>query len=307
MDAIRLFCDVARQRSFSRGAELHGVTQSAASQRIRALEEELGVQLIDRSRRPLRLTPAGRTYYRGCRRILARYDALREEITGAARPLRGRVIVAAIYSADSALLNQMRASFEAAHPGARVEIAYLKPDVVYERVRKEECDFGIVSYPDRLRDLASIPLREEVMAMVCRAGHPLSRRARVGPGDLASRELIGFDAHLPISREILAYLRRHSIVPEVVTSFDNVDTIKGYLPTTDGVAILPERTVRQEAELGILASVKLLPTLTRPIGIVYAPSREFSPLVNSLIDHLLTYEPSGPHAPRERTPAALTT
>ena len=71
---IKLFCDVAQHGNFSKGAELHGITQSAASQRIRGLEDDLGVELIDRSTRPCGLTHVGKVYYEGCREILDRYD-----------------------------------------------------------------------------------------------------------------------------------------------------------------------------------------------------------------------------------------
>lgn len=306
MDSLRIFCDVARLRSFSGAAELHGVTQSAVSQRVQGLEEELGVELLDRSRRPPRLTSAGRLYYRGCRDVLARYDALTRRVTGTAAPLSGSVTIAAIYSSDMAHLNQMRSEFQAAHPGARVQISYLQPEEVHERVRTGECDFGIVSYAERLRDLASIGLRDEVMVLVCAAGHRLAGRARVGPVDLAGQPLVGFDAHLPISREIVTYLRSHGVRPEIVHSFDNVDTIKAAVASSSSVALLPERTVRAEVELGILSSARLKPTLVRPVGIIHARGQEFSPLVQSLIAFLLDYESAERSAPRRRAPASLT-
>jgi DNA-binding transcriptional LysR family regulator len=307
MDSLRIFCDVARLRSFSRAAELHDVTQSAVSQRLRSLEEELGVQLIDRSRRPLELTAEGLAYYRGCRRILARYDELTHQITGlAAAPEGGEVSIAAIYSSDMVRLNHVRSDFQAAHPQARVRINYLHPDDVYERVRQGECDFGIVSYPERLRDMESIRLREEVMVLVCAARHRLAGRTRVRASDLAGEALVGFDPHLPISRAIVSYLRGHGVQPEIVHSFDNVDTIKAAVASSDGVALLPERTVRTEVELGVLSSVSLKPTLIRPVGIIHRRGQEFSPLVRSFIAFLLSYERSASKAPIERAPASLT-
>ena len=67
---IEIFCDVAAKRSFSKGAEAHSVAQSSASQTVHMLEERLGTRLIDRSKRPLELTPAGEIYYNGCRKLL---------------------------------------------------------------------------------------------------------------------------------------------------------------------------------------------------------------------------------------------
>lgn len=71
LDSLKIFCDVVRQRSFSRGAAMNGVTQSAASQAVSQLEKHLGVKLIDRSKRPLSPTSAGRIYM----------DAYREQAT----------------------------------------------------------------------------------------------------------------------------------------------------------------------------------------------------------------------------------
>ena len=62
-ESLKVFCDVAQQRSFSQAAQANDVTQSAASQVVSQLEKRMGVQLIDRSTRPLQLTPLGQTYY----------------------------------------------------------------------------------------------------------------------------------------------------------------------------------------------------------------------------------------------------
>ena len=80
MQTMRLFRDVALSRSFSRAAAEHGITQSAASQRIGALEKRLGVTLIDRSVRPPGLTPAGELYLRECRELIDRYDQLERRL-----------------------------------------------------------------------------------------------------------------------------------------------------------------------------------------------------------------------------------
>ena len=76
LEALKVFCDVARFRSFSQAALVHGRTQSAVSQAVHALEAWLGVQLVDRSIRPLRLTPTGRRFYEGCKELVERLEEL---------------------------------------------------------------------------------------------------------------------------------------------------------------------------------------------------------------------------------------
>ena len=80
IETLKLFCDVARIGSFSRSAEIHSVTQSTASQAVHGLEKDLGATLIDRSHRPWRLTPAGKTFYAGCRDLVKRFDHLERRV-----------------------------------------------------------------------------------------------------------------------------------------------------------------------------------------------------------------------------------
>ena len=70
LETLRLYCDVVRLRSFSRGAEQNFVSQSAASQAVQQLERQLGVALIDRTKRPFVVTPEGEAFYAACRALL---------------------------------------------------------------------------------------------------------------------------------------------------------------------------------------------------------------------------------------------
>ena len=80
LKALRVFCDVVGRRSFSRAAKEHGITQSGVSQMVAQLEQDLGVKLLDRSKRPFVLTPEGEFYYEGCRDLVQQLSALEEEV-----------------------------------------------------------------------------------------------------------------------------------------------------------------------------------------------------------------------------------
>lgn len=284
LNVIQLFCDVAHEGSVSAAARLHGVTQSAASQRIMALEREFGVRLIDRGTRPLRLTVAGELFYRGSEDILDRYEQLKRKIVESARAIRSTVRVAAIYSAGIDLLNRAQERFEAEHPEVRVRVDYLQPAVVHERVRDHHVDFGILSYPQQWRDLAAQPLRDETMVVVCAAAHALRSRRRLSPAELVGQSLVSFDSSLPIASQIGAYLRRNGGDPVLSHSFDNIDTIKTFVAHSDEIAILPYRAVRREVADGILVAIELEPTVSRPVAIVTPPHRPQSGPARALIE-----------------------
>src|SRR5258708_29493879 len=95
---VEIFCEVAQRRSFSKGAAAQNVSQSSASQAVSLLEKRLGTRLIDRSKRPLELTPAGEVYFDGCRELLERFRAIEDQVQAIEDRGPGPLPVAAIYS-----------------------------------------------------------------------------------------------------------------------------------------------------------------------------------------------------------------
>lgn len=291
IESIQLFCAVARSRSVSRAARESGITQSAASQRIQALERELSVRLIDRSKRPLELTEAGRVYHRGCRRILDQYEQLKQRIQSASRPLRGEIGIAAIYSSGIDWLSAVKEQFEQAHPETTISIDLLQPDAVYEQLRQERCDFGILSFPERWEQMESVLMREEPMSVVAAPNHPIAGRERVHVRELIGRTMVGFDRDLPIGERIHAYLREHGVRPNIVNRLDNVDTVKTYVTETDAVAILPEPPIHRELEQGLLSRATLGPRLARPLAMMSPSHRQPRPPASAFMDYLLAHQP----------------
>jgi DNA-binding transcriptional LysR family regulator len=228
--------------------------------------------------------------------LLERYDRLEHRVMGMGEDPEGPVRVAAIYSAGIELLDHIRERFEAAHPKISVQIRYDQPEGVYRSVREQACDLGIVSYPERWRQVDIIALRNETMAVVCHPKYVLAQRKKITAGELGAYPLVTFDADLPAGRRIRRYLREHGAVPRIVKVFDNVDTIKSAVALTDGVALLPTRTVMREVESGTLVSLELEPSLVRPIGVIYRRRNRngsaFAPAVQAFVDFLL--EHAGP-------------
>lgn len=294
MQTLRLFCDVALHRSFSEAAALHGISQSAASQRVHHLEEQLGVTLIDRSVRPLALTDAGSTVLREGREIVQRYDALTQKLGKAKGEVRGEVIVDAIYSAGIDLLVNLKDEFEKANPSVKVRVEYKRPEQVHERVRNGECDMGIVSYPQRWKDVCVIPLRDERMSVICSPRHELASHGNITAGELSEYSMVTFESGLPVGRAIRRYLKEHGASPKLTNVFDNIDTIKHAVAVTDDLTILPTRTVQREVEIGSLVSVPLEPALDRPMGVITAKRTRsngsaLAPAVQAFVDYLVEH------------------
>lgn len=312
MDTLRLFVDICRLRSLSAAAQRHGITQSAASQRMAQMEKQLGFALLDRSVRPVGLTAAGRAYLVGAQEALAALDGAEaqakaianEQRSGATRAgsfqVRGEVRISAIYSAGMDLLAGLTHAFEKAHPGVAISMDYQKPDAVHRAVLEGRADFGIVSYPERSAGLRILPLREERMGLVsppqpASTAHALAMGAAGGvrAADLTGVAMLGFDLTLPIGRRIERHLKQHGCeAPVFEHRFDNIDSVKSAIFATGLPAILPLRTVARETAQGALRAVPLIPELVRPVAVITPKDGSLlSPAAKAVLEELLKEAP----------------
>jgi DNA-binding transcriptional LysR family regulator len=276
LETLKIFCDVARSASFSRGAAENGISQSSASQAIHHLEERLGLKLIDRSKRPLILTPQGKVYYEGCKDLVDRYlelenrvKALEDEDT-----VVGTVGVAAIYSVGLHSMSQYIKTFEQRYSGANIRLEYLHPSRVIERVSSGEAELGLLSFPRKWPDLSVMPWREEAMVLAVHPSHRLAKGSSVAVSELEGEPFIAFDADLSIRRAIDRFLRRHDVQVDVVLAFDNIENIKRAIEIPSGVSILPEPSLVNEVKAGTLVAIPLQAShpgdrLIRPLAIVH--------------------------------------
>lgn len=273
----KLFRDVAHARSLSRAAALNGISQSAATQHIQELERRLGVQLLDRSTRPLGLTPGGKLYADLCRDVLRREEDFVAALDEIKDEAAGTVRVASIYSIGLSEMSRLRDEFTRSFPGAQLHIEYLRPDKVYQAVLEDQADLGFISYPENRRELTVIPWREERMTVVAYPTHPLCSRAVLVPKDLDGQDFISFDDEVIIRRELDRFFREHEVRISIVMQFDNIQSIKEAVVLGSGISILPERTIQAEVEQGRLVSIPLhAPELVRPTGIIHRRKKKLT-------------------------------
>jgi DNA-binding transcriptional LysR family regulator len=288
LESLRLFCDVVRLRSFSRAAEEHFVSQSAASQAIQQIEQHLGVGLIDRTKRPFVVTPEGGAFYEACQTLLDGWEKAKTEIGAVKARVDGTVRVAAIYSVGLHDVSRHMQQIMSLYPAARVELECLHPHKVVEAVVRDQADVGIMSYPPTDRALTVVPLRQEPMAFVAYPSHPLARRRSVPVAQLDGEAFVAFDPGLTIRKAIDRALRQHNVRVDIKMEFDNIETIKQAIMIKAGVSILPRHTVQMEAGVRTLAVLPLdIPDLVRPVGIIHRRQKPLTPTASRFVQHLL--------------------
>jgi DNA-binding transcriptional LysR family regulator len=287
LKSLQIFCDIVARRSFSKAAAENGISQSGASQVVGQLESRLGVQLIERSKRPLVPTREGQVFFEGCRKLISGYDSLEDTVRTLHDDVAGRVRVAAIYSVGLHHMSRYVQEFTSRHPKANVRLEYLHPDRVLESVELGQADIGIVSYPRSTRTIESEPWREEPIVLVCAPGHPFARRDDVSLRELHGQRMVGFDSDLVIRHELDRAIASQGAEPNVVMEFDNIETIKRAVEIDAGLALLPEPTVGREVAAGTLAAVRLAgDELVRPLGVIHARGKPLAPTVERFVELL---------------------
>jgi LysR family transcriptional regulator, transcriptional activator of the cysJI operon len=297
-ESLKLFRDIAQSRSFSKGALINSMSQSAASQMVQDLERGLGVLLLDRSTRPLTVTAAGQMYLDYCRDGLHRYEELLAGLGSIKQQVEGTARVASIYSIGLSEMVQIEKELARRHPDVRLEIQYLRPEKVYEAVIEDRADVGLVSYPEPSRQIHVIPWRREEMVLTTAPDHPLARKVAAIQGTLPPRELegadfIGFDEELPIRHAVDAFLKKNGIEVNLAMHFDNLQMVKEAVVQRVGVSILPARGLREDIRQKRLVTIRLAgAALYRPLGIIHRKKKRFHQAAQAFLN-LLLEGPSG--------------
>jgi DNA-binding transcriptional LysR family regulator len=293
LERAKLFRDIAQTRSVSKGARQNGIGQSAASQHLQDLEEQLGLPLLDRSSRPLIVTDAGKLYLELCRDVLRRQDEFQAALERMKTEVEGTVRVASIYSVGLSEMSQLEQEFSRRYPEAHLEVEYLRPEKVYEAVVTDRADLGLLSYPEATKEVTVLPWRQEEMVVAASPYHALAEKSEVRPEDLEGLDFVGFDEDLPIRRDIDRFLREHHVEVNLTLHFDNLQMIKEAVAHGEGVSIMPARIMEEEVKQGRLVPIPISSLrLYRPVGIVHRRKKRFHRAGQAFLE-LLREPPAG--------------
>ena len=277
LETLKVFCDLAETKSFSKAAEVNGITQSAVSQQVRGLEVKYQVSLVERNRKACGLTPEGRTLLEAARRIVETYHALGEELRNSSNAVAGRLRIASDFSIGLHELPPRLETFREKHPEVEVVVQYLHSPEVYETVASGEADLGLVAYPQVRPGLKFEIFEEDELVVICHPEHPLAGRASIELTALAGETIIAFSPDAPTLRSVERQLRRHQADLTPAIQFDNIETVKRAVQIKSGISLVPRNTVPAEVEAGALVAIPLKSVrLERPLAVVFKPARSRS-------------------------------
>ncbi|WP_334192615.1 LysR family transcriptional regulator [Pararhodobacter sp.] len=244
IDKLEMLIALARERHFGRAAETCHVTQPTLSSAIKSLEDQLGVQLVQRGARFIGLTPEGERVLARAKSIVAEARALKSDVAVAREGLSGTLRLGVIPTA-LASVHDLTRPFLDSHPGVRLRILSLNSHLIVEKLTEFEIDAGL-SYAsadlpaDRLPGYTTMPLYEESYALVTRT-HP-DLPASMAWADVAGFELGLLTPDMQNRRIIDRNLKRAGVAVTPRLESNSIIGLVSHVTEHHSATILPSRT-----------------------------------------------------------------
>jgi DNA-binding transcriptional LysR family regulator len=287
IESLKVFCDLAETKSFTKAAQINSVTQSAVSQTISALERRFKSLLIERSKKNFRLTPEGEVFYDYSKRILQTCDALHSKLQEIEDVISGNIRVATVYSIGLHVLPPYVTTFLKRYPSVNVHVEYKRDNQVYENVLGNVVDLGLVAYPTRDPRLEVVSLRTDKLVLICHPQHPFAEKKSIKVKALNGQKFINFEKDIPTCKALEKIFKEHRVKVDQVMQFDNIETVKRAVEIDSGVAIVPQETITQEVAKETLKAVELENgAYSRPLAVIYKKSKVLSPAIKHFITML---------------------
>lgn len=283
-DQLETFLEVARLSSFSRAAEKRFRTQPAVSAQIRALEEEAGARLLDRSGGKVALTAAGKVFHRMAEEAIEGRRRTLIAIAEMERVPRGDLVIGANEATCLHILPEVFAEFKTQYPDVGVSVNCNQRTKTLEAIIENSVDFGIVSMPVTDKRLTVVQIHKDELVVITPADHPLRHDTKVSPD-----QLVHFPLLLPKAgrtREAIEKLfsDKH-LTPSVAMELDSSELLKRFVAAGVGVGFMAESFVKREVREGALVTLRIVSgAIRRDLALVFRKDKALSRAALAFID-----------------------
>jgi DNA-binding transcriptional LysR family regulator len=239
---LRYFVALAEHLHFGRAANQLHVVQSAVSQQIKLLEEELGVQLLHRSRHRVELSEAGRIFLPEARRALVQADAAARAARAAATGNVGRLEFGFVDNAIWSILPRILKAFRDRYPGIELQLHQADRPTLLRYLEEGRLDVSIIPAPLPRGPLSSEPMLEADFVVALPSEHKLTRKDVLVLEDLASEPFVLFPNGMQtrINEIVLSACASAGFTPTIIQEARQMHTMLSLVSTGQGVTLVPE-------------------------------------------------------------------
>ena len=290
-DQLETFLEVARLSSFSRAAERRFRTQPAISSQIRALEEEVGAKLLDRSGGKVAVTAAGKVFQKYVEDTLEQRRIMMVALAEMHRVPRGEIVVSANEGTCLHILPEVFAEFKRQYPSVAVSVKRLEHNKILEAIIENSCDFGVVSLPVPDKRLTVVPIHHDELVVITSPHHPLAAQATATVAEVVEYPLL-----LPKvgrTRDALETLfHERGLKPIVSMELDSSELMKRFVAADVGVGFVPRSHVAEDLRARALAVLALADAgIRRDLALVYRKDKALSRAALAFIDIAVKQKP----------------
>ncbi|MBI3402377.1 MAG: LysR family transcriptional regulator [Acidobacteria bacterium] len=275
---------IAETGSFTAcGRKLH-VSQSAISRQILLLEEELGEPLFLRVGRQVQMTPAAESLVQLGQRVFVDLKDTVGAITDRTRELRGTLRLSGGMTVCLYVFPPLLKHLRRVHPHLDVRLMVATAGKSVQEIRAGRVDAGLLTLPVDESDLVTVPVLREELLLVTPPSHPLARRRKVLPRDLAGQPFVLFEIGSATRKVIDHFFVSEQIEPTILMDTENVEIIKAMVKTGMGIGIVPYQAVAREVRSGQLFCARIEGhELVRETGWVYARANRVPRVIHELL------------------------
>src|SRR5271167_3123903 len=276
LSQLEVFLAVAREHRFSRAAEKLHRTQSAVSQTIRKLEDELGEALFDRSSREGVLTDAGQVLYEYAERLLnLRHDA-HESLASLRELQKGKLVIAANEFTALYLLPVL-AEFRRLHPMIKITVQRALGSRIPDDVLQHSAELGVLSYKPEEPRLHSVVTYLDELVLVVPPKHPLASARQVSIRQLGAESFVAHIVPSPYREKVIQLFKTHKTPLHMDLELPTLQAIKQFIAMGHGVALVPEISVETELSRGELVGIPVRELqLKRKLRLIYRKDANLS-------------------------------
>jgi len=276
INQLEVLVTVARERSFSRAAEVLDRTQPAISQAIRRLETEVGEKLFDRSSKDGTLTFAGEVLLDYARQMMnLRYSA-QAALVEMRNLHHGKVTVSANEHTVFFLLPVIT-EFRKRHPLIKIEVQRGVASRIPKQITAREVELGVISFTPNDESVRSVPIMTDELTMVVSPEHKFAGRTEVSIKELGDETFVAHNAPSPYRQKVIETFEKYKTPLNIWVELPSLEAIKKLVEKGVGIALVPGLTAEREIANGQLAAVGVKEMkLERKLNIIYRKNSELS-------------------------------
>jgi len=286
---LRYLLAVADHGSFTRAAEDLRISQPTLSQQVRQLERTVGVPLLDRTGRAVRLTDAGETYARHARRALRDLAAAQRAVQDVQDLTRGHLRLAVTPTFTAYLVGPLVAELHGRHPGITVDLREMTQDRIESALAADDLDLGIAFSGPHLPGISATTLFTETLSLVTGTHDPEGGLSRPLPiQELSGHQLALLNGDFATRSHIDAHLTAHRVQPRIAVEANSVQALIEIVRRTPIATVLPDAITHDHPHLHPVPLDPALPARTvtllrRGSGYESAAARAFTRLTQDLV------------------------